>query len=134
MKRIYGATFMLSLIAWSAISVEAAELGDPGDEVVTNQIVVVNDYVGSVRVFVEDSEGTLHNLGLVGRGKVKQFEAPAHIWARGDFRVRIHPTERDRWSKHIRIKTTALNVEDDETVVMWLRTDLAQSALEVGKG
>ena len=133
MNRIYGATLMLGLVAWSAVSAEAAELRGPGDEV-SNEIVVVNDYVGSVRVYVEDSEGSLHHLGRVGRGKVKRFEAPADILERGDFRVRIHPIEQGAWSNRVRIKTRALNVEDDETVVMFLTTDLAQSVLEVGQG
>ena len=99
-----------------------------------NTIIVVNDYGESVRVYVEDAEGSLHYLGRVGRGEVKHFEAPADIWRRGDFRVRIHPIERDPWSKYVRIKTRALNIEDDETVVMWLKTDLAKSVLEVGQG
>ncbi len=129
MNRIYGATLMLGLVAWSAVSAEAAELRGPGDEV-SNEIVVVNDYVGSVRVYVEDSQGSLHHLGRVGRGKVKLFEAPADIWERGDFRVRIHPIGRE--ANHVRIKTRLLNVEDDETVVMFLTKDLAQSVLEVG--
>ncbi len=131
MNRIYGATLMLGLVAWSAVSAEAAELRGPGDEV-SNEIVVVNDYVGSVRVYVEDSEGSLHYLGRVGRGKVKRFEAPADIWERGDFRVRIHPMGREWLPNHVRIKTRLLNVEDDETVVMFLKKDLAQSVLAVG--
>ncbi len=133
MNRIYGATLMLGLVAWSAVSAEAAELRGPGDEV-SNEIVVVNDYVGSVRVYVEDSEGSQHYLGRVGRGKVKRFEAPADIWERGDFRVRIHPIDVAPWSNGVRIKTRALNVEDDETVVMWLKRELTQSVLEVRKG
>ena len=133
MNRIYGATIMLGLVASSAVSVEAAELGGPRDEV-SNEIVVVNDYVTQVRVYVEDSEGFLHQLGRVGRGKVKRFEAPADILERGDFRVRVHSLAPDRWSNHAGIKTRALNVEDDETVIMWLRTDLTQSVVEVRKG
>ena len=130
MNRIFGAAAMLGLIAWSTVSVEAAELRGPGDEV-SNAIVVVNDYVGTVRVYVEDVDGSLHHLGLVVRGKVRHFDAPADIWEHGDFRVRIHPVERDPRSIHVRIKTRTLNVEDDETVVMWLTRDLAESRLEV---
>ena len=133
MNRIYGATLMLGLVAWSAVSVEAAELRGPGDEV-SNEIIVVNDYVTSVRVYVEDSEGFLHRLGRVSRGKVQLFEAPADIVARGYFRVRIRPIDADPLSNHVEIKTKALNVEDDETVIMWLRTELTQSMVEVGKG
>ena len=133
MNRIYGATLMLGLVAWSAVSVEAAELRGPGDEV-SNEIIVVNDYVTSVRVYVEDSEGVLHRLGRVSRGKVQLFEAPADIVARGYFRVRIRPIDADPLSNHVEIKTKALNVEDDETVIMWLRAELTQSMVEVGKG
>jgi hypothetical protein len=132
MNRIYGAAVMLGLVAWSAVSVEAAELNGPGDEV-SNEIVVVNNSVTSVRVYVEDSEGVLHQLGRVSRGKVERFEAPADASERGDFRVRIHPlVDPDPWSDPVsRIKTRALNVADDDLVVVWLTTDLTQSEVEV---
>ena len=135
MNRVYGATVMLGLVAWSAVSLEAGELNGPGDEA-SNQIVVVNNYVTSVRVYVEDSEGALHQLGLVGQGKVEQFETPADISERGGFRVRIHPLfDPSPWSDHVRrIKTRALNVEEDETVIMWLTAELTQSLVEVRKG
>ncbi len=131
MKRIYGAAIMMGLVALSAASVEAAQLRGPRDDV-RNEIIVVNDYVTPVRVFVEDSDGSLHGLGRVSRGKVKRFEAPADVLARGNFRVRIRPIDPYPGSNHVEIKTTALNVENDETVVMWLRTELPQSAVEVG--
>ena len=132
MNRKFGTTVMLGLVALSAVSVEAAEPRDPGDEA-SNSIVVVNDYVTPVHVYVEDSEGFLHRLGRVSQGKVKLFEAPADVSELGHFRVRIRPIDPYPGSNHLEIKTTVLNVEDDETVVMWLRTDLTQSAVEVGK-
>ena len=130
MKRIFGATVMLALVALSAVSLEAAELNGPGDEA-GDDIIVVNNYVTSVRVYVEDSEGALHQLGVVGRGGVEQFEAPADISERGDFRVRVHPLDSDPWSSHVNIKTSALNVEDNQAVVMWLSANLTQSEVEV---
>lgn len=130
MKRIFGATVMLGLVAWSAVSLEAGELNGPGDEA-GDDIIVVNNYVTSVRVYVEDSEGALHQLGLVGRGKVEQFETPADISKRGDFRVRVHPLDSDPWSNHVNIKTGTLNVEDNHALIMWLTTDLTQSEVEV---
>ena len=82
MKRIFGATVMLGLVAWSAVSLEAGELNGPGDEA-GDDIIVVNNYVTSVRVYVEDSEGALHQLGLVGRGKSRAVRDPRrHLKAR----------------------------------------------------
>ena len=77
-KRIFGAAITMGLVALSAVSVEAAQLRDSGDKV-TSDIVVVNDYSTSVRVYVEDSEGSVYRLGRVGRGKVGQFETPADV-------------------------------------------------------
>ena len=136
MSGMYGAALMLGLLAFSAVSVEAAELSGPGDEV-SNEIIVVNDYTSLVRVYVEDSEGRLHQLGRVSPGQVNVFKAPADIWERGDFRVRVHPLDSPdllSWWDYVRIKTKALNVEDDETVIIWLRRELAQSVVEVRKG
>ncbi len=136
MSGIYGAALMLGLLTYSAVSVEAAELRGAGDEV-TTPIAVVNDYITQVRVYLEDSEGRLHELGRVGRGEVKLFEAPAELSARGDFRVRVFPIESpDPWSptRHGGVKTTALNLEDDETVIIWLTRHLRQSVVEVRAG
>lgn len=133
MNRIYGATVMLGLIAWSAVSIEAAELRGPEDSV-RNEIVVVNDHLTVVGVYLEDSEGQLHRLGRVGQGKVKRFEASADLLERGHFRVRIRPINQYPGSQGVEIKTTVLNVEEDETVIMWLSTHLTQSAVKVIKG
>ena len=133
MNRIYGATVMLGLIAWSAVSIEAAELRGPEDGV-RNEIVVVNDYLTVVGVYLEDSEGQLHRLGRVGQGKVKRFEASADLLERGHFRVRIRPINQYPGSQDVEIKTRVLNVEEDETVIMWLNTHLTQSAVKVTKG
>ena len=102
MNRIYGATVMLGLIAWSAVSIEAAELRGPEDGV-RNEIVVVNDYLTVIGVYLEDSEGQLHRLGRVGQGKVKRFEASADLLERGHFRVRIRPINQYPGSQDVEI-------------------------------
>ncbi len=133
MSGIYGAALMLGLLAYSAVSVEASELSGPGDEV-TTPIVVVNDYIALVQVYAVDSKGDLHRLGRVGRGEIKLFEAPAELSQRGNFRVRVFPIDSpDPWSptRGVAIKTTALNLEDGETVIVWLTRDLRHSLVEV---
>jgi hypothetical protein len=130
-KRIFGAAVMMGLVASSAVSAEAAQLTDSRDKV-TSDIVVVNDYTTAVRVYVEDSEGSVHRLGRVRRGQVRQFEAPADVFERGDFRVRIRPIDPYLGSNRVNIKTRLLNVRDDEQVIMWLKTDLRETAIEVG--
>jgi hypothetical protein len=132
MNRIHKTMIMLGLVVLSAVSVEAAELVDPLD-MTGREIVVVNDYTSTVRVFVQDADGTVHNLGRVVRGEVKQFTAPTEILERGNFRVRIHPVMRASWDGHTNIKTRSITVTDDEQVIMWLTADLEESTLEVVK-
>lgn len=134
MKRIIEATVLMGLVAFGADSVAAAELGGPGDEV-SHQIVVVNQSVTPVRVYVEDVEGRRYELGTLDRGKTKMFEAPADILERGDFRVRIQPRRyAQRFSDPVSIRTETLSIEDDETVILWLERELGQSMVEVRAG
>lgn len=132
MNRIHKTMIMLGLVVLSAVSVEAAELADPVD-MTGREIVVVNDYTSAVRVFVQDADGTVHNLGRVVRGEVRQFTAPTEILERGNLRVRIHPVVRASWDGHTNIKTRTITVTDDEQVIMWLTADLEESILEVVK-
>ncbi len=122
---------MMGLVALSPVSVEAAQLRDSGDKV-TSDIVVVNDYTTAVRVYVEDAEGSVHRLGRVGRGKVRQFETPADVLERGSFRVRIRPIDPYLGPNRVNIKTKVLNVRENEQVIMWLKTDLRETAVEIG--
>lgn len=133
-QRICGATVLLGLIALGADSVEAAQLNGHGNGV-GDQIVVANHSVTPVRVFVEDSEGNQRQLGSVDRGQTTIFEAPAGILERGDFRVVVRPSHYNQFTKdQVSIKTGSLNVEGDETVILWLERELSQSKVEVRAG
>ncbi len=57
------------------------------------------------------------------------------ILERGDFRVVVRPSRHDQVSRdQVSIKTNALKVEDDETVILWLERDLSPSKVEVREG
>ena len=134
MKRILRATALLGLVAFSAVSVEGAEVTNLDGEV-SNQIVVVNQSITSVRVYVENSEGLRYKLGALDRGQTGVFDAPADVLERGDFRVRVHPGHYgQRFSDPVSIKTQALNIEDGEAVILWLEGELSQSKVEVRRG
>ena len=126
MKGIFGAAVMSCMVALSAASVDAAELKGPADEA-SNEIVVVNDYTSTVGVYVEDADGSVHRLGRVSRGQVKHFQTPEG----DDFRVRIRPIGPYVGSDQVEIKSQALNVEADETVIMWLKSELSQAGVEL---
>ena len=134
MKRLFVATVLMGLVAFDAVSAEAAEPdGTPGRA--GHQIVVVNESVTPVRVYVEDAHGRRYELGCLERGETKEFDAPAGVVDRGDFRVRVHP---DYYTQHVddpvKITTRALNVSDGETIILWLERDLSRSTVEVWAG
>jgi hypothetical protein len=122
------------MAAFGPSSAEGAELHDPGERV-SHQIVVVNQSVTPVRVSVEDSNGHRYELGVLNRGETKMFEAPADVLERGDFRIKVHPRQyAQRFRDPVSIATNALNVDGDETVILWLEGELSQSKVEVRAG
>jgi len=130
-KEILGTFVLLGLVALGAGPIDGAEPGAPGDRV-GNQIVVVNQSVTPVRVFVEDSEGRSYELGNLDRGETRMFEAPAEFMERGDFQVRVRPRQyAQRFSDPVSITTGALDIDDGEAVILWLDRDLARSKVEV---
>jgi hypothetical protein len=127
MKMMMGAAVLLGLVTFGPVSVEASELNDPGDE-----IVVVNRSVTPVQVYMEDSEGRRHQLGSVSQGQATTFQAPEGIVEQGDFRVVVRPGHYSQFSRNqVSIKTRALTIEDDETVILWLDRELSQSKVQI---
>lgn len=133
-NRILGAAALMGCMAFAAVSAGAAEVGDVGDEA-SNQIVVVNQSAGPVRVYLDDSQGRQYDLGSLGRGQTKMFQAPADAVERGDFRVRIRPRYyAQRFRDPVSIATKPLNIQENETVILWIERELGRSKVEVREG
>ena len=135
MMGMYRVALLMGLVAFSAASAEAAELNGPGDDA-THEIRVVNNYQSPVRVYVQDANGRLHLLGRVARGQFKVLEVSSEIAEKGGFRLKIYPNE-PVWSligNTNGIKTKEFNLQDGDSITMWLETDLRQSMIEVQKG
>lgn len=133
MKGMYRVALMMGLVAASAVNVQAAEY--QGDDEVTTEIYVMNNHLADVRVFAEDAEGRLHNLGRVARGDLRTFAVPAEL-ADEEFRIKVYPTT-PVWSPipdDFGVKTSALTSDRDHQVRLWLEADLTQSIVEIDRG
>lgn len=134
MKRALEVAVLTGLIAFGATSVEGAEPVGDGDAV-GPRIVVVNESVTPVRVYVEDADGRQYELGRLERGRTKAFEAPGQVVERGDFRLRVDPGYyAQRVPDPDKIATRALDVRENETVILWLERDLSRSTVEIRAG
>ena len=134
MKGMYRVALMLGLVAVSAVNVEAAEYQGSDDEI-TTEIYVMNNHLSDVRVFAEDAEGKLHNLGRVMRGDLRTFEVPQEL-ADEEFRIKVYPST-PAWSPisdDYGVKTNPLVAERDRQVRVWLEADLTQSIVEIDRG
>ena len=134
MKGMYRVALMLGLVAVSAVNVQAAEYQGSDDEIQT-EIYVMNNHLSDVRVFAEDAEGKLHNLGRVMRGDLRTFEVPQEL-ADEEFRIKVYPST-PAWSPisdDFGVKTNPLVAERDRQVRVWLEADLTQSIVEIDRG
>lgn len=134
MKGLFRVALMAGLVAVSAGSVQATEIrGD--DDRYDADVYVVNNHLTDVRVYAEDAEGRLHNLGRVARGQLKNFDVPELI-ADGEFRIKVFPAS-PVWtpaSGDFGIKTNPLDFGTDQQVRIWLEADLTQSVVEIARG
>ena len=134
MKGMTRVALMAGLVAMSATSVQAVEVRSDDDRYET-AVYVVNNHLADVRVYAEDADGRLHNLGRVARGQLKNFDVPEHV-AEGDFRIKIFSAD-PVWSpvsEDYGVKTNPLNTERDAEIRIWLEADLAQSIVEIDRG
>ena len=133
MKGMYRVALMLGLVAASAVNVEAAEY--QGSDEISTEIYVMNNHLTDVRVYAEDTEGRLHNLGRVMRGDLRTFEVPQEL-ADEEFRIKVYPST-PAWSPisdDYGVKTNPLVAERDRQVRVWLEADLTQSIVEIDRG
>lgn len=131
MKRV---ALSMVLVAIAAVPASAAPTVGPelGND---TEIYVVNNHLVDVRVFIEDAQGQLYNIGRVPRGGLRNIEVPAECVG-GDYRIKIFPTS-PVWSPvpdDYGVKTNPLNNERDHQVTVWLEPDLTQSLVEIDRG
>ena len=134
MKGMYRVALMLGLVATSAVSIEAAEIQGPGDEI-TTEIYVVNNHLTDVRVYAEDSEGRLYSMGRVARGDLRTFDVPEEVEG-AEFRIKVFPSTPvySPIPDDYGVKTNALDADRDRQVRLWLEADLTQSVVEIDRG
>lgn len=131
MKGMTRVALMLALAAATAGPVDAAEPDTRND----TEIYVVNNHLADVRVFAEDAEGRLHNLGRVARGQLRNIDVPEEIAAH-EYRIKVFPAT-PAWSPipdDYGIKTSLLDNDRDHQVTMWLEADLTRSLVEIDRG
>ena len=132
MKVTYRVALMLGLVAFGAVSVEAAEIDPPSDDG-ARLVNIVNNFVSPVRVFAQDAEGRLHPLGNVARGQFKTLEVSEQIVDLGAVRIKVYPYEpaRGLMSNADAIRTREIDLRADNSVTLWLETDLTASMVEI---
>lgn len=134
MKTMLRVALVMGLMTTMSTAVQAEEV-DPPTDVITTQVLVMNNYLETVRVYLEDADGKLHNMGLLARGSIKDFNVPEAV-ASGAFRVKVYPAGMPgtRLSGEAGVKTNPLESPRDQQVRVWLEPDLPRSTVEVARG
>ena len=128
MKRMRVVTMMLGLMASSAVAAQAQSTRT-GDD---TQVFVANNSVTPVRVYLQDAAGEQHELGRVDRGGTSMFDVSDETAVEGDFQIVVRPCQFRQFSRDpVSVRTKTLEVENDETVILWLERDLSRSKVEV---
>ncbi|MDX1494294.1 MAG: hypothetical protein R3253_09555 [Longimicrobiales bacterium] len=114
-------------------SAEAGEIHSPDDEL-TTQVLVMNNYLTDVRVYIEDAGGKLHHIARVARGSLVDFNVPSEL-AQREFRVKVYPAAMpgSLLADDKGVKTNLLNADRDQQVRVWLETDLPSSIVEIAR-
>ena len=134
MKGLSRVAVMMGMIATSAAATEAAVIDRPTDESAI-EIYVVNNHLVDVRVFAEDADGRLHNLGRVSRGDLAIIDVPDEVTA-DEFRIKVYPTSAPSapGPDNFGVKTDKLDATRDHQIRVWLEADLSLSKVEVDRG
>ena len=103
------------------------------DEVEGHEVRVVNNSLAAVRVFVEDADGRIHNIGRVRRGQYKVLSVANEIAARGPVQVKFVPSDPEGASLGTdeAIRTNDLTLADGQALNAFLEADLTRSVLEL---
>lgn len=133
MRKMIRVALVTGMMTMSVASVEAREVHSPDDEMAT-QVLVMNNYLTDVRVYIEDSKGRLHHMARLARGSVANFEVPSEL-AEGEFRVKVYPAAipGTLLADDKGVKTNPLEAGRDQQVRLWLETDLPASIVEIAR-
>ncbi len=133
MRKMIRVALVAGMMMMSVASVEAREVHSPDDEMAT-QVLVMNNYLTDVRVYIEDSKGRLHHMARLARGSVANFEVPSEL-AEGEFRVKVFPAAMPGTllGDDKGVKTNPLEAGRDHQVRLWLETDLPASIVEIAR-
>lgn len=133
MRKMIRVALVAGMMMMSVASVEAREVHSPDDEMAT-QVLVMNNYLTDVRVYIEDSKGRLHHMARLARGSVANFEVPSEL-AEGEFRVKVFPAAMPgtRLADDKGVKTNPLTAGRDHQVRVWLEADLPSSIVEIAR-
>ena len=134
-KSIYRAALMLGLTAFSATSLEGADV-DPRTDDEARQVNVAHNCASPVRVFALDANGRLHALSIVARGQFKALEISNEIAEMGAIQIKVYPNQpgRSLMSNTQAIKTRQIHLQSEQTVTVWLEMDLSASTVEIRQG
>lgn len=134
MRKMLRVALVMGLMTMSTVSAEAREIASPDGEL-TTQVHVMNNHVTDVRIYIEDADGKLHNMGRLARGSLASFDVPREL-TNGEFRVKVYPSPPlgSPFADHEGVKTNPLNTERDRQVRVWLEADLPSSIVEIERG
>ncbi len=133
MKTTLGVALVVGLMTMSATAVAGEEVLVPVDEIAP-RVYVMNNYLTDVRIYIEDAEGKLHNMGRLSRGSLTSFAVPEEI-SRGEFRVKVYPAALpgSPFAADSGVKTNPLDAGRDYQVRLWLEPDLTASIVEIAR-
>ena len=133
MRKMIRVALVAGMMMMSVASVEAREVHSP-DDVMATQVLVMNNYLTDVRVYIEDDQGKLHHMARLARGSVANFEVPGEL-ADGEFRVKVFPAAMPgtRLADDKGVKTNPLTAGRDHQVRVWLEADLPSSIVEIAR-
>lgn len=135
MKGMKRVALMLALaLVGTTTGLQAATVD--GKDGGTHEIRVVNNYQAPVRVYAQDADGKLHQLGRVARGTFRVLELPNEVAEMGDLRLKVYPAS-PAWSllgDEDGIRTKDLHIGTGQAVNVYLETDLTRSMIQVENG
>lgn len=124
-----------ALLGLGATSVKA-ETPVVGPSNNTVELRVVNNNASIMRVYVQDANGRLHQLGRVSASDFKILEIPGNITAMGEVRIKLLPSE-PVWSmfgSSDGVRTRDLSLKLGDAVNVFVETNLDETQVEIEKG